>query len=346
MLKFKTWLTRYWKVLLSLAVFIGMAGIGWYFYRPVVPENVSRFTLDASTQPEQALTEPAPLTGVEVDPASASEPVLGVMIENSPNARPQSSLGSADIVFEAVTEGGITRFLALYQQNMPRKVGPIRSIRLHYVDWFMGYDAAIAHVGGSGEALQLVSRRKAKSLNQFYHSGPYYRAGDRHAPHNMYSSAGDLRALQKRLGYTGVKIKQIPRSDDSPSTDPSAPKITVDYSSSLYRAQFRYHKASNSYRRYMAGAPHIDRETGSVISIKNVVVMKMPSRQSGQYVLMDTIGTGEGVVFKDGGAKKVTWRQSSPRHRIELIDSGGKEFPLNRGNTWFAVIPRGRPVSY
>lgn len=346
MLKIKNWIYAH-KTALLLAVIVPLlAGIGWYFLRPISPESTARVSLESSTQPEKALTKPVPLTGIEVEPAIANRPVTGVMIENSPNARPQSGLNDADVVFETVTEGGITRFLALYQQHTPKKLGPVRSVRVPFVDWFMGFDAAIAHVGGAAEALQLINRRNARDLDQFKHAGPYYRTGDRHAPHNMYTSMKGLRSLQLRLGYRQSKFKDIPRSDDNPAESPDAPRVTIDFSSSLYQAQFRYHAGSNSYRRYMAGSPHIDRETGKAITVKNVVVAKMRARQQGQYVMFDTIGKGQAILFKDGRAHKVTWRQQNPRERIELINSKGEQVPLNRGNTWFAVVPRGRPVNY
>lgn len=342
----KTWTKNHRNVLLIVLTVLLLAFSAFYLLRPLTPDAESRLGRESTTQPEQALTKPAPLTGIEVEPALATRPVIGVMIENSPDARPQSSLNSADIVFEAVTEGGITRFLALYQQNTPGKIGPVRSVRVPFVDWFMGFDASIAHVGGAPQALQLINRRNAKDLDQFKHSAPYYRAGDRHAPHNMYTSMKALRNLQKQLGHKESKFKEIPRSNDSPAENPSANRITLNYSSSSYQAQFRYQKRSNSYQRYLAGAPHVDRETSSAITVKNVVAIVMPTYQEGQYAMMHTIGKGKAIVFKDGSAKNVTWRQTGPRKRIELVDGDGKEVPLNRGSTWFAVVPKGKPIDF
>ena len=298
------------------------------------------------TEPPKPTTLPSPLTGVEVAPELANRPVTGVMIENSPDARPQSSLSQAGLVFEAVAEGGITRFLALYQEAKPKNIGPVRSLRPYYLDWGMGFDAPIAHVGGSGQALQLVQARKAKDLDQFGAGNSFWRASDRYAPHNVYTSAKNLDALNKARSYTSSKFKSFPRKDAAVSETPTASTITVDFSGPLYAVNFKYNKESNNYGRSLAGAPHIDRETGKQIRVKNVVVVKMPTTYNGSYAVMPTIGKGEAVIFRDGTAIKGTWRQKSYGERIEFLDAEGKEIELNRGNTWIAVNPTHRPFSY
>lgn len=344
----KRWLKDNWKLSLVLILLVGGGSAFAISHNPGVI-GANRNDRDTQTQkeePPKPTTLPAPLTGVEVEPKVAKRPVTAVMIENSPGARPQTGLDSAGIVFEAVAEGGITRFLALYQDRTPGKIGPIRSIRPYFVDWFMGFDAAIAHVGGSAKALQMVKNRNAKDLDQFKHNGPYYRGGGRPAPHNMYSSIKSLRDLQNRLGYKKSKFKEIARSDDNPSQNPGATNITINYSSQQYQAQFRYQKSSNNYSRRMAGAAHKDTATGKPITVKNVVLVHMPTTTQGRYAVMENIGSGKAVVFKNGQAKKAKWKQASPRDRMEVLDNEGKQVPLNRGDTWFAILPSNGTVTY
>ena len=119
------------------------------------------------------------------------------MIENSEEARPQTGLDAAGIVFETVTEGGITRYAALYQENLPEEVGPVRSVRPYFVDWLMGFDTSVAHVGGSENALQMVEDRKAKDINEFFNGDAFYRRNDRESPHDAYARTKNLVALQK-----------------------------------------------------------------------------------------------------------------------------------------------------
>ncbi len=124
-------------------------------------------------------TVPSPLTGIEVLEEEASSQIVGLMIENSPEARPQSGLHDAGAVYETIAEGGITRFLALYQEKLPALAGPVRSLRPYYLSWALGYDAVIGHVGGSPEALAKVKTTQAKDMDEFSSSGTFYRATDR-----------------------------------------------------------------------------------------------------------------------------------------------------------------------
>ena len=118
----------------------------------------------------------SPLAGLEVaDEAPTKQPVTGVMIENSPDARPQSGLSGAGIVYEAVAEGGITRFLAVYQGAKPGLIGPVRSLRLYYLSWGAQYQASIAHVGGSPNALDTVRSSGYRDIDQFFNGGSYWR---------------------------------------------------------------------------------------------------------------------------------------------------------------------------
>jgi hypothetical protein len=278
------------------------------------------------------------LTGNEVSKAESQRPILGIMIENSELARPQTGLDAAGIVFETVTEAGITRYLALYQENIPEEVGPVRSVRPYFVDWFMGFDASVAHVGGSDTALQMIEERKAKDINEFFHGDAFYRSNEREAPHNAYAHTRDLTALQKELKHKTSKIKDFPRSNGSASTQPTATTITINYSIPIFQAQFKYDSATNSYTRSLAGKPHIDAATNKQITVKNLVVIKMTGD-------INALGNGEALLYKDGNVQNIHWRQKDFDSRIELTDDQGNQVALNRGDSWIAVIPGTGSVS-
>jgi hypothetical protein len=299
----------------------------------------------------------SPLTGVFVKPKLAKKPVTAIMIENSPEARPHSGLRNAGIVFEAVAEGGITRFVALYQENRPSLVGPVRSLRPYYLDWLMGFDAAIAHVGGSAPALQLVKQRGAKDLEQFRYGSSYWRATDRFAPHNVYTSFKKLDALQNSLGFKTSEFESYARTEneedlleaikEGTADPPKVTNITADFSGALYKVQFKYNQKNNNYLRFLAGTAHKDRETGKQITAKNVVIIRMPtSIASTGHAVMKTLGNGDCVVFRDGVAIKCKWKKTKPTSQLQLLDADGQPVPLNRGSTWFLVVPTNRPVSY
>lgn len=316
------------KVFAAVIITVIAAAVAFFYF--VADDNVQ--TPAAHSQ----------LTGIEVEPEVAERPVLGVIIENTPAARPQTGLVDAGITFEVVTEGGITRTLALYQEDMPEAVGPIRSLRPYFLDWVMGFDASFAHVGGSPEALELAEERDAKSLNQFKFDGPYYRTEDRRAPHNMYANTQDLRELQEELGHDTSRFVEIPRSDGNPSENPQAPDITIEYSGPEYEVEFRYQPAENSYVRYLAGEPHIDAVTNEPVTVSNLTVIKLPSDSSE----VEAIGSGEALVFKDGRAIQAEWQKNDSDERIQIVDEGGSQVPLNRGKSWFAVLPEDRSVTY
>src|SRR5581483_6348891 len=122
----------------------------------------------SSMHAQQPTTVASTLTGLPVDPSVNKRQVTAVMIENSLDARPQSGLDQAGIVFEALAEGGVTRFMALFQDTQPDYIGPVRSARPYYIQWLLGYDAAYAHVGGSPDALNDITAWHVKDLNQFY----------------------------------------------------------------------------------------------------------------------------------------------------------------------------------
>lgn len=283
------------------------------------------------------------LTGEETSEELSSRPVLGAMIENSEEARPQTGLDNAGIVFEAVTEGGITRFLALYQEDLPEEVGPVRSVRPHFVSWLVGFDSSIAHVGGSAPALQLVDDLNAKTLTQFTYTEPYRRASDRFAPHNVYADMEKLRELQEELDHKKATFSEIPRSDDAPSEMPEATKITLDFSFPAYVAEFRYHKESNSYRRFVAGERHVDAVSKQQIAVKNLVVINVAGSDSNTIM---PIGKGEALVFKNGNVQKVRWQKASHSERLQIVDEMGNEIPLNRGDTWIAALTPGKTPKY
>lgn len=273
------------------------------------------------------------LTGIEVTSEVAARPILGVMIENSIFARPQTGVDSAGIVFESVTEGGITRYLTMFQETVPQELGPIRSVRPYFVDWIMGFDGSVAHVGGSAEALSMLSSRNAKTLSQFKYPNVYRRITSREAPHNVYATPKALQDLQTELGHKTSVVKGFPRSNDTPSQTPTAVKIAINYSGPDYAVEFRYDATSNGYKRFLAGQPDRDAATKKQITSKNLVVLKM----SGSKV--NAIGSGSATVFKDSIAIKGRWKQTSFRERLTLTDEQGNEIPLNRGETWFAVVP-------
>lgn len=297
------------------------------------------------------------LTGAVVDPQSlADRPITGVIIENHTDARPQSGLGQAGVVYEALAEGGITRFLAFFQDNRPAVLGPVRSLRTYFLSWGLEFDASIAHAGGNADALDLVGPMKLKDMNQFSYGDSFYRTNDRYSPHNLYTTSDLLDRLEARLSDDHPSVfTPSPRKADSPTAGTGASVIDLDYSYNGYQVEYRYDTGCNCYARFLAGAPHIDRNDGVQIHVKNVVVEYMPTafgttRIGEQTVRMGDsgmpIGSNKAIVFRDGTATVGTWNRPNESDRTKLLDAAGKEIPLDVGNTWYSIIPTNKTASY
>jgi hypothetical protein len=290
----------------------------------------------------------SPLTGVKVEPDLAKRPVTGIMIENSPDARPQSGLQNAGVVFEGIAEGGITRFLGLFQEGQPPYVGPVRSLRTYYIDWAGSFDASIAHIGGSPAALDRM-RTGGKDLDQFFNAGSYLRVNSRPAPHNVYTSFAKMDALNQAKGYTSSKFDSWPRKGDKPLVTPTAKLIDADISSAAYNSHYNYDANSNAYLRSEGGVPHIAtaaEDGGGSLQLQPkvllILVMGFSIVDDDGHGGYDTIGSGPLYVFQDGGVTHGSWSKASPPAQFVFKDDAGNPVKLNAGQAWVTALQDGQ----
>lgn len=338
---------RYFVIALGLIIAVGLSLWGWLMLQPA-PEVVKQQPI-----PKKKVVPPkyySPLTGVEVpDEAATKRQVTAIMIENSPDARPQSGLKDAGVVFEAVAEGGITRFVALYQESRPGLIGPVRSVRPYYVEWAAAFDPAMAHVGGSARALQMIrSGNYGVDLDQFFNGGSYWRATDRYAPHNVYTNFDKMDALTAAKGKTTSSFTSWPRVDEKKSAQPTATSINIGVSTGYYVVDYTYDAASNSYIRREGGENHVDREGGQ-IQPKVVIAMKVNMTlgfEDGYREQIDTAGNGQAYVFQNGTVTEATWSKADPKSQIKFTGADGKEIPLDRGQTWITALDKTKNVSW
>lgn len=302
------------------------------------------------------------LTGLQVDPSVNQRPVTGVMIENSTDARPQSGLDQAGVVFEAIAEGGITRFLTLFQDTQPDYLGPVRSARPYYVQWCMGFDCSLAHVGGSPEALQDIKSWGTKDLDQFANGGSYQRISSRYAPHNVYTSMAQLNQLEASKGYGASNFTGFPRKADKPykaaaagkpATDTRTPATTIDMAISgyYYNTHYDYDAASNSYKRSEGGAPHMSlHKDGSQAQIQPKVVIAMVMQYGleadDHHSQYNVVGTGQAFIFQDGTVTPGTWAKTDKQTQVTFADQNGKPIPLDAGQTWLTALSGANQVTY
>lgn len=321
------------------AVFVLLAG-GGVIFALTRPEPAAPV---AKTVPPPPPPEPitSPLTGLEVSEADSKRPVTGVMIENSDFARPQSGLREAGVVFEGIAEAGITRFLALYQEAKPKDIGPVRSVRPYFLQWAMGFDAPLAHVGGSPEALNDIKKWGARDLDQFFNAAYYHRISSRFAPHNMYTSMSDLDKAKKNHGWTTSKFTGFLRKKaERPAAKPTARIIDFRISGPDYNVHYAYNKKYNVYARSEGGARHLDAATRKQLAPKVVIALAMPYalKSDGYHSDYKTIGSGKMLVFQDGKVQKGSWKKSSSKSQFRFLDAKGQPIKLNPGQTWITAL--------
>lgn len=294
------------------------------------------------------VTEASHLTGLQIDPALNKRPVTGVMIENSPDARPQSGLIDAGVVIEAIAEGGVTRFLALYQEAQPKYIGPIRSVRPYFLDFALAFNASVAHVGGSPEALGQIRGLGIRDLDQFYNAAAYRRISQRYAPHNVYTSMAQLDKLNKSKGYKSSTFTSLERKKDMPSKIPPAKVIDMTISGYFYNTHYKYVAATNTYKRSEGGKPHTDEKSKKQISPKVLIalVMNYSIQSDGKHSQYLTVGSGKAYIFQDGTVTKATWHKGSRSSQLTLTNAAGKTVKLNAGQTWITLVSNLNAVTY
>lgn len=329
-------------IIIGIILIAVASGVAYAILSRPLPKTEK--TVTVKPKPKPVVKYYSPLTGMEVSSEAATkQPVTAIMIENSPDARPQSGLKDAGVVFEAIAEGGITRFLTLHQEDKPQLIGPVRSLRMYYVDWLAPFNASVAHVGGSAAALAEVRSGKYRDIDQFFNAGSYWRATDRYAPHNVYTSFERLDALNAAKGFTSSTFTGFARADGKKVDTPNATRIAIAISSNLYNPLYTYDATTNLYQRNLAGVPHIDREGGQItpsvviaIKVNEATVMEDGYRQS-----ITTSGSGEADIFQNGTVIKGTWNKADRGSQIIFKDETGKEVALNRGQTWISAVPNG-----
>ncbi len=335
-------LSRKQWILLSIALVLAIGAAsagGFYLYKHLTKVKNSAAVIKAKG-PIKPTTVPSKLTGLPVDPSVNSRQVTAVMIENSPDARPQSGLISAGVVYEAIAEGGITRFMALYQAEQPDYIGPIRSVRPYYLDFLMPYDAAVAHVGGAPQALSDIKSLGVKDLDQFANGNYYTRITARYAPHNVYSSIAQFNKLEASKGYTTSNYTGFPRKKDAPAKVPTARTVDLAISGYLYNVHYDYDVATNAYKRSEGGSPHTDEKSGTQLEPKVVValVMSRGIDSDGQHTDYTTSGSGAMYVFQDGLVTQGTWHKADRKSQFSFTDANGKVLKLNAGQTWISIV--------
>jgi len=362
-----------------LILYGASAGLSYMVFNTILkgPVNISTpfgsLTDVTSGYEEGVKDKPCPLNGTLYTKAREEEwqkrRPLGVMVENHVDARPTLGLSRADIIYEAVAEGGITRFLTLYLCQQAGDVASIRSARTYFLDWLSEYNAAYAHVGGANtpgpaDALGQIRQYGILDMDQFGLGFPtYWRGTDKLAPHNVHSTTKKLWEAADTKGF-GVKDEKGKRWDENFTQwkfkDEAALEargdqkpIVVPFWSQApdYTVTWQYDKNANLYRRFHSETAQTDPITNEQLSAKNVIVQFEVERTAKDgypdgHLLYGTTGSGNALIFIDGKTMKGKWIKKDRISRTQYVDDKGKEIQFDRGLIWIETVPVGNEVTY
>lgn len=373
---------KYLPIIIAVGLFLISSGVSYLIFsqvnKVVIPTVPPTKLANGSFEFDPTLpkTQVCPLNGAKYSVQQQQwwekhEP-LGVMIENSIDARPQSGLSYADVVYEAVAEGGITRFLAVFYCQDAPEIGPVRSARTYFIDMASQYGMypLYAHVGGAnadGPANALgqlddYGWSGYNDLNQFSIGFPtfwrdYTRQGHTVATeHTMYTTTAKLWDFAKtsrditnvtKAGQWDTSFTPYAFKDDAALAQrPASQTIHEDFwQDPEYGVDWIYDRVNNVYKRNNGGVPHIDIDTKKQLTTKNVVVLFMEQSNAddgyanNEHLLYTDTGSGKAAIFMDGKQTKGIWKKASRTARLLLYDASGNPIQFDRGTIWFSILP-------
>ena len=343
------------SVVAVLLVASGSVGAWYWSQHQAISTNSNTVTNSGNVNTAKTGTVRRHIDGVAVAAEASNYLPIGLMVENLVTVRPQSGLGQANVVYETLAEGGITRFLAIYASGDPlTRVGPIRSARSYYVDLAEEYGGLYGHVGGSPQALGVLgSENYMTDFNQFSYSQFYYRDQAIEAPHNVFTTSEllgyalrDLKLDQAMGDYTPYQFKDVLVKSDRPT---DVKPIAINFSNADYAVEWRYDIDHDQYLRWNGGQEHTDANTGDQLTARNIVVQWVDSSllepDTGRLDIT-TMGTGDALLFQDGVVVTGTWSKTTRGDRTEFLDSTGQPMVFNPGTTWIELVPKGNTVTY
>jgi hypothetical protein len=308
---------------------------------------------ESSTAPATTTTtEPPvfPLTGLPAaDPVRRNRPALVVKIENVPEARPQSGLLQADVVYEEIVEAGLSRFIVVYQSQDADPVGPVRSIRPSDPTIVKPLNPLFAYSGGTSKFINMLHAAGVTDVGVDAASRAYYRRPGRAAPHNLYSSTPKLYAAAPPGMPPPPKI-----FDYLPAGQPfggagALPATHLSVTPGVRtQSDYAYDPNAGDWKRSSNGSPQLV-EGGAQVAPANVIVWFVPYVNSpgdvdvvGEPVsVAQVVGAGEAWVLSKGMVVKGRWSKPAPEAPVSFTDAAGAPIRVTPGVTWVEVQPTG-----
>ncbi len=304
---------------------------------------------------EEIPTElPRKIDGVVVETEYANKVPACVMIENAAfgGVRPQSGLSQANVVYEVIVEGGITRLMAVFAGDGADDIGPVRSARDTYLEFASELNCAYAHAGGSFTAMQALQNFEMRDIDGLRESNWFYRKAGKVSPHNFYTSSGKLEeAITFGHSWDDVEYDSWTFEDDDAleeREDESAREVTVQFGGA-YDAKYVYNEDNGNYERWDGGVEHTDANTGDVLTTENIIIQHVPpgaSIEGKGRINFSVTGEGEVEIYRNGTRTTGYWQKPDRVSRTQFIDDDGNNIPLARGTSWVEIVPEGIGVEW
>ncbi len=300
-----------------------------------------------------------PLTGESSESTFNNRPV-SIMISNIKQSLPQYGISDADVWYETVAEGGITRIMALYSDidKIP-KTGPVRSVRDYYVDMAKPYNPIFVHFGGSPKGYEFIENRQIDNidgikLSQLAFIQDKKLASQKGREHSFFIDSSGIKKAIDKTGYNISKkldttFNFVKDSEDTfIPTDSVANSVTFSFSH-YTKSMFVYDNESKKYKKFQNGSSHIDANNNRQIEVDNVIILvtsinRIANDSSGR-VSVD-LTSGLGYYITNGNMQNISWTKENPDSNFVFKDNNGNIIKINKGKTWINIIPKGQSVSF
>lgn len=332
---------------------------------PVQPVNQPTEVIVEPTPEAEAVEEEDPnalepgqmrsyLSGLPVDEKIGNRRPVAIMLNNLEAAQPMSGVSYADVVYEYVVEGAITRLMGVFENyDDLDKIGSVRSCREYFVYTALEFDAIYMHFGQAAYAVELLGKDYVNNLNGLGEAGDtcFYRTSDRQAPHNVYTSAKGIQAGIEKLGYRedhyeGYKGKfKFCDLNKVVTNDGGKPATHIEPKYRINKPWFDYNEQTGKYDRYQYDGPQIDDLTGEQISFDNVIIQynKWIQLDEKDYLAFDCHSGGLIQYFTKGKMVVGMWQRDINEENFDLsairyYDMDGNEIEINNGKTFICVV--------
>jgi hypothetical protein len=270
------------------------------------------------------------------------------MIDNYPDARPQSGLRDADVVYEVEAEGGITRYMALYLDMTPGIIGPVRSARTYFVDLARPYNPYFAHAGENNDVwapLEDLRRTGFADVEQILGvSEAFWRDDTRFMPHNLYTSVAMIRAAGPNHSWPDRSFegREFAFNHPPPAIDPPDTNIAMWMNYTV-----RYHFDHGTYLRYVRGELQHDRDDSTPYRVADVIITWIPARVTDAIgdLDMSVFGKFPALVMRNGHTASALWVAPGPDNEPAVEDGHGHPIQLVPGQIYIEILPQGGIVS-